>query len=619
MKKHKNETRAALGAMLCAVAAIAAAQSRGASPELAEFEWSSYGADVGGSRYAPLTRIHRGNVTRLQPAWTYRTGASGDGFASTPILVGDTLYLSTPTNIVIALDASNGRERWRFDPKLPRDVQYPEVISRGVASWRDEEAAPGAACAHRIFIGTLDARLLAIDAATGLACSDFGDRGSVNLAEGTEPSERHAYAVTSPPTIHGDLVIVGASGSREPLSDRVLRAFDARTGQLRWSWLRYANLELDVAQPPRSGVSASSAMSVDDGRGLLFVPTGSAGFRYFSGARPEDHGFANALLAVRAQTGETVWHRQLVRRDLWNLDLAAQPLLIDIEREGQSIPAVVQATRAGQLFVFDRETGEPVFEIVERPVPGSEVPDEQASPTQPFPATPPLISHAAVTAQDAWGLTFVDRAICRRKIAIYRSEGIFTPPDTRGSIATANDASGVNWGSLAYDPERQLVIAAATYLPVGIKLVPRAEGAYEVEKEPLISPLGLPCVAPPWGTLSAVDLRRNVIRWQVTLGSTRASTPWFVPSRTLGMPNLGGPIVTAGGLVFIAAATDNHLRAFDTESGRELWKARLPAGGHATPMTYEIGDRQFVVIAAGGHSGLGTPAGDYVVAFALRP
>ena len=342
-------------------------------------------------------------------------------------------------------------------------------------------------------------------------------------------------------------------------------------------------------------------------------------------------------MALRAQTGEVVWHRQLVHHDVWDFDLAAQPMLIDIEREGKSIAAVVQATKTGMLFVFDRETGEPVFEIIERPMPQSDVAGEVTSPTQPFPATPALVSHAAITPDDAWGLTFLDRDRCRKLIESHRSEGIFTPPSLQGSILSPGYVGGVNWGSLAFDSERQLVIAAVNHAPMVVTLVPRKElkpmydskafpesefahqagTPYGMRRELLASPLGLPCTPPPWGTLAAVDLRRNEIHWQVMLGSTRDMTPWFIPSRTIGMPNMGGPIVTAGGVVFVGAATDNYLRAFDIETGRELWKGRLPAGGQATPMTYEVGGRQFVVIAAGGHGGLGTTQGDYVVAFAL--
>lgn len=621
-------------------------------------QWRWYGGDAGGTRHSTHARITRDNVGQLEIAWSYRTGELGAGlararkmsFEATPILIDDTLYLSTPTNIVIALDAATGKPRWRFDPKIPRRVRYSEVVSRGVSWWTDEAAKPNAVCSQRIFFGTLDARLIALDARTGRPCASFGRGGSVDLARGARPTRRGEYQVTSPPALYRDLVLVGSSiGDNRAIEVErgIVRAFDARTGVQRWVWDPIPTSAAEASthgwteESARrtGGANAWSMLSVDLGRGLLFVPTGSASPDYFGGTRPGTNDYANSLVALRAETGELVWHRQLVHHDLWDYDLAAQPMLIDFEREGKAIPAVVQATKTGMLFVFDRETGEPVFEIVERPVPESDVPGEVASPTQPFPATPALVSHAAITPQDAWGLTVLDRASCRKLIGQYRSEGLYTPPSLQGSILSPSSIGGVNWGSLAYDSERQLIIAAVNHVPMVATLIPRdrfepmsklerysdsefaaqSGTAYGVRRELLVSPLGLPCTAPPWGSLAAMDLRRNAIRWQVVLGSTRDSTPWFVPSRTIGMPNMGGPIVTAAGLVFVAAATDNYLRAFDVETGRELWKGRLPAGGQATPMTYESRSRQFVVIAAGGHGGLGTDRGDHVIAFALPP
>lgn len=632
----------------------AAPPRRQLEDELAQWSW--YGGDAGGNRYSEAVQIDRSNVERLRIAWTYRTGELGAGFfradklafESTPILVRGALYLSTPTSIVIALDPTTGRERWRYDPQIPRELHYSEATSRGVSSWIDPLADPATACAHRIFIGTLDARLIALDGRTGKPCADFGVGGTIDLTLGVRATERGNYLVTSPPAIYRDVLITGSAigdnGAVE-LERGVVRAFDARSGAPRWSWDPIPSGTADAISlgwsaqgAQRTGAAnAWSVLSIDAGRGLVFVPTGSASPDFFGGERPGDNRYANSLVALRADTGQLVWHRQLVHHDLWDYDLAAQPLLIDIERDGKSIPAVVQATKTGMLFVFDRETGQSVFDVIERAVPQSDVAGETASPTQPFPATPALTSHAAVTPQNAWGLTFYDRGKCRELIEQYRSEGIFTPPSLRGSILSPGYAGGVNWGSLAFDSERQLVVAAVNHLPMVVTLIPREQfdskrqsgdwpdsefarqqgTAYGMRREPLMSPLGLPCTAPPWGTLAAVDLRRNTIRWQIMLGSTRDKTPWFVPSSSLGMPNLGGPVVTKGGLTFIAAATDNYLRAFDSDTGRELWKGRLPAGGQATPMTYESDGRQFVVIAAGGHGGLGTTQGDYVVAFAL--
>lgn len=643
-------------ALFAAATLVVEAAPPGRQADEEEAQWAHYGGDSGGSRHSPLTQITRENVSRLKVAWTYRTGELGQGFAradklafeTTPILVRGSLYLSTPTNIVIALDPASGRERWRFDPKIPRDWRYSEATSRGVSSWVDAAADPHARCSHRIFIGTLHARLYALDGATGQPCMGFGTGGSIDLTHGARSTGKGNYLVSSPPAIYRDIVIVGSAigdnGAVE-LERGIVRAFDVRSGALRWSWDPIPTSPAEAVQRGWSmdgarltgAANAWSILSVDAGRGLVFVPTGSASPDFFGGGRSGGNLYANSLVALRADTGNLVWHRQLVHHDLWDYDLAAQPMLVDIERDGKSIPAVVQATKTGMLFVFDRESGEPVFEVVERPVPQSDVPGEATSATQPFPATPALVSHAAVTPQDAWGLTFYDRGKCRALIEKYRSEGIFTPPSVNGTILSPGYAGGVNWGSVAFDSERHLVIAAVNNVPMVVTLIPRADlqaardsgdwvdsefarqtgTPYGMRREMLASRLGLPCTAPPWGTLAAVDLKRNAIRWQVMLGSTQDMTPWFIPSRTIGMPNMGGPMVTGGGLVFIGAAMDNYLRAFDIDTGRELWKGRVPAGAQATPMTYHVGRRQFVVIAAGGHGGLGTKQGDYVVAFAL--
>jgi quinoprotein glucose dehydrogenase len=645
-------------ALLAAAIGAVGAASLGPRPPVddEESQWNSYGGDAGGSRHAAVAQINRDNVRDLRIAWTYRTGELGVGFAradrlafeATPILARGSLFLSTPTNIVIALDPVTGAERWRYDPKIDRALHYSEATSRGVSSWIDPTADPAAPCSHRILTGTLDARLVALDGRTGRLCASFGNRGVVDTTQGVRAKERGSYLLTSPPAIYRDLAIIGSAigdNRAVELERGIVRAYDIRTGALVWSWDPIPTTDREAAAQGwtaqgaklTGAANAWSVLSVDAGRGLVFVPTGSASPDYFGGERVGDNSYANSLVALRADTGKVVWHRQLVHHDVWDYDLAAQPMLIDIERDNKSIPAVVQATKTGMLFVFDRETGEPVFEIVERPVPQSDIAGEAVSPTQPFPATPALVSHAAVTPHDAWGLTFYDRGKCRELIEQYRSEGIFTPPSVQGTILSPSYVGGVNWGSLAFDSERQLVIAAVNNVPMVVTLVPRdnlqamresgvyvdsdfanQKGTpYGARRELLASPLGLPCTAPPWGTLAAVDLKRNAIRWQVMLGSTRDMTPWFVPGRTIGMPNMGGPIVTNGGLAFIAAATDNYLRAFDVDTGRELWKGRLPAGGQATPMTYEVNGRQFVVIAAGGHARLGTKQGDHIVAFAL--
>jgi quinoprotein glucose dehydrogenase len=380
-------------------------------------------------------------------------------------------------------------------------------------------------------------------------------------------------------------------------------------------------------------------MSVDEEHGYVLVPTGSASPDFFGGKRLGSNRLANSLLALDAATGKLAWHQQLIHHDLWDFDLAAQPALVDIEVQGIPVPAVIQATKTGMLYVFDRTKGQPLFPITEKTVPRSTVPGEEAAVTQPFSSIPSLVSQRKLDPADAWGVTFWDRGKCRDLIASHRNEGIFTPPDTRGTILWPGYIGGVNWGGIAVDQSRQRIFAAVNHLPMVVTLMtqqtlesqaksddfPHSEFArqagtpYGMRREPLLSPWGLPCTAPPWGTLVSIDLRRNRIVWQVPLGSTEGIGPWFAPTRNFGTPNMGGPIATAGDLVFVGAAMDSYFRAFDLETGRELWKYRLPAGGQATPMTYRAGrdHRQYVVIAAGGHGALGTPRGDYVVAFAL--
>lgn len=650
MQFSKNLTRSLIAAFGCAVPFICGnAADTGNTDDLSQWSW--YGGDPGGSRSSDLSQIDKDNVAELEVAWTYRTGELGKNFKradkmafeATPILVDNLLYLSTPTDIVIALDPLTGEERWRFDPKIPRDVGYSEATSRGVSFWRDRGKSE--VCPLRIFVGTLDARLIALDGKTGKLCPDFGVNGSVDLTSGVRVLNKGEYMVTSPPTIYGDLVITGAaiSDNRAVSMPRgTVRAFDVRTGALKWSFdpiPRDGVRGWQASQAQLTGAAnAWTTFSVDPARGLIYVPIGSASPDFFGGARTGDNTYANSLVALRAHDGTVAWSRQFVHHDLWDYDLPAQPVLADIERDGQSRAAVIQGTKMGVLFVLDRETGEPINEIIERPVAKSTLAEEQASPTQPFTTTPPLVSHAPVTVDDAWGLTFYDRGKCRDLIRSLKSEGIYTPPGLKPMIQSPGYAGGINWGGVAFDDGRQIAIAAVNHLPTVVKLVQRDEpGAkeddvangiptehasqdgtpYRLQRGVLVSPFGIPCTAPPWGTLAAVDLQRNTLLWQVPLGTTRDFTPWFIPSRGIGMPNMGGPIVTASGLIFIGAATDNYLRAFDIATGKELWKGRLPAGGQATPMTYELSGRQYVVISAGGHGSLGTTRGDYVVAFAL--
>jgi quinoprotein glucose dehydrogenase len=630
--------------------------TRAQSPDASD--WGFYGGDAFGQHFSSLDQIKRENVGQLTVAWTYRTGELGEGFArdskltfeATPVLAFGLLYLETATNIVIALDPETGMQKWRYDPKIDRNRHYSDVAGRGVSVWEDTDPKRQGTCTRRVFVGTLDARLIALDAGSGQPCADFGTTGQVDLSANVRIRDRDDYEVTSPPAIVGDTVVVGSSVGDNRAVDverGVIRAFDARTGAQRWSFdpipdgpTHPAAAQWNLSQASTTGAANSwGVMSVDEEHGYVLIPTGSASPDFYGGKRLGSNRFANSLLAIDASNGKLVWNQQLVHHDLWDFDLAAQPVLVDIEVQGIPVPAVIQATKTGMLYVFDRQKGQPLFPITEKPVPPSRVPGEAASPTQPFSSIPSLVSQRRIDPADAWGITFWDRAKCRDLIASHRNEGIFTPPDPKGTILSPSYIGGINWGGIAIDESRQRVFAAVNHLPTVVTLMspetleqqaksddyPHSDFArqsgtpYGVRREPLLSPWGLPCTAPPWGTLASIDLRRNRIVWQVPLGSTESIGPWFAPTRDFGTPHMGGPIATAGDLVFVGAAMDSYFRAFDLETGRELWKYRLPAGGQATPMTYRAGHdlRQYVVIAAGGHGTLGTQRGDYVVAFAL--
>jgi quinoprotein glucose dehydrogenase len=622
-------------------------------------EWSAYGRDAAGSRFSPLAQIHRGNVARLAPAWTFRTGDATRGgmafhaaFEATPLVVDGTMYLSTATGHVFAVTPEDGRQRWEFDAGVDSTTHFGDYASRGVSVWLDPAARPGADCRRRILVATIDARLIALDARTGRPCLGFGTGGTVELRHGLRnaPHGPGEYEETSPPAVVRGLVIVGsgiADNNRTDAASGEVRAFDARTGALRWTWDPVPQSPRDPAYdswrgPEAHRTGAANAWSVfaaDSARDLVFIPTGSPSVDYFGGTRLGDNRYANSIVALRASTGKVVWHFQTVHHDLWDYDNAAPPALVTVRRGGRTIPAVLQATKTGMLFVLDRDTGRPIFPVEERPVPASDIPGEIASPTQPF-SSLPLLGPQRLDADSAFGLTDASRAACRARVAALRNEGPFTPPSRRGTLVLPGNIGGAHWGGLAYDPQRQIAVLPVNSVAAEIHLIDTADvrtdtldmsesrigenwnrlrgTPYILHRVLLFGPDKVPCTPPPFGTLVAIDLGSGRKLWDVPLGDMAVlHDPPVDALRGLGSPNLGGPIATAGGLVFVAAALDRRLRAFDIETGRELWSAPLPAGGKATPMTYAGADgRQYVAIAAGGDGG-GFGRGDALVVFAL--
>jgi quinoprotein glucose dehydrogenase len=624
-------------------------------------DWPQYGRNQEGTRYTPLNQINRHNVAYLEKAWEYHTGDFSDGsdgrpettFQATPILVDGVLYLATVYGRVIALNPETGAEIWTYDPGVDVTIDRGEFANRGVTYWRAADAVQGRSCERRIFVATVDARLIALDAARGTPCPDFGEAGQVDLSRGVDLGKYQAdtreYGVTSPPVVIGDLVVVGSAigDNRAATLERgIVRAFDTRTGAMRWLWDPIPREPADPAFQSWENESARrtgaanvwAQLSVDAARDLVFVPTSSPSPDYYGGDRLGSNSYADSVVALRGSSGELIWDYQIVHHNIWDYDLPAQPSLITVRKVGRDIPAIAQATKMGFLFLLHRETGEPIFPVKERPVPQSDVPGEQSWPTQPFPTRPQPLAPTTLSSDDAWGLSPLDQGKCRKLIERYRNDGIFTPSSLGGTIQYPGVIGGTNWGSVAFEPQRGWVILNMSHLPSVTGLIPREtlkagkpdvpDGAtisemqgtpYGLYRAPgLFSPLDLPCTKPPWGTLLAVDTDSGEVKWEVPLGTVRDLAPVPLPIKW-GTPNLGGPIVTQNGLVFIGAAMDNYLRAFDLETGKQLWKGRLPAGGQATPMTYRLEEngRQFVVIAAGGHGRLGTDIGDSVVAFAL--
>jgi len=646
--------RISAGLLTCC-SMLAASAGRAADPHAG---WAYYGGTQDGIRYSSLKQIDRDNVRSLEVAWVYHTGEierrgkaliMNSSTQDTPTLVAGSLLVCTPFNRLIALDPASGTERWVFDAEI--DLGHPlpyQYNCRGVTGWENPRAGRGEACASRVFMGTNDERLFALDAKTGERCRDFGVNGEIRVTQRRPQQFAGERKLVSAPVVVNGVVAVGSFVMDNLRTDAPLGtvfAFDAVTGEARWQFdpipraagTPAAATWLDGSAARTGAANVWSTMVADPERDLIFVPVASASPDFWGGERKGANLYSDSLVALRASSGKVVWHFQHVHHDIWDYDTPSPPMLIDIRRHGRVVPAVVQNTKQGFSFVLDRETGEPVFGVVERPVPQNALDGEWLSPTQPFPVAPPPLVPSRLTPDDAWGFTYYDRRACREKIRKLRFDGIFTPPTAApGSIIYPGTAGGMNWGGPAFDPARKWMIVNTTNVPQVVILVPRKEiqgisginleagndvaaalgTPYGVRREWLLSPWGAPCVKPPWGELVAVDMEKGSIEWRVPLGSIEKMLPlkfeW-----NLGTPNIGGPIVTAGGLVFIGATMDGYLRAFDIDDGSELWKDELPGGTQTTPMTYQAGGRQYVVMVSGHHLWFGSPASDAVVAYAL--
>jgi len=603
--------------------------------------WDHYGGDEGGGRFSPLTQINTGNVGSLKVAWTYHSGDLDPAklpspfnlpaFEATPILAGETLYLCSPMNKIIALNARSGEERWHFEAKPDTRDTY-LVTCRGVSYYRDAQAVAGSACAERIFSGTMDGRLLALDAATGKRCENFGERGEIDLKRDVGTVRQGEYVVTSPPLIVDDKVITGAlvvDNARADVASGVVRAFDARSGELRWAWDPVPPGWPKARAYQAGSPNAWAPLSVDSQRKLVFIPTGNPANDLYSGKRAGLDFYGSSVVALNTDTGAVAWSFQTVHHDIWDYDVGSQPVLFDFPGPDGPVPALAQATKQGFIFVLNRETGKPLLPVAERPVPRGGVSPQFVSPTQPYPVvTEPLVPER-LTEDDMWGFTPLDRWDCVRQFRAMHNAGRFTPPETQPTLQYPGNNGGPSWGSVSFDPISKLLVVNAARVPAVVQLLPREQAdaqrvhdkmdgtPYGAVRKPMLSFLGAPCNRPPWGVLAAYDMTTGKRAWEIPLGSTRDLAPWPLWF-DIGVPSQGGSIVTAGGLTFIGASTDGYIRAFETRTGKLLWQDHMPAGGQATPMTYRLPDgKQFVVISAGGHKYLRTHMGDSVIAYAL--
>ncbi|MCS3466575.1 quinoprotein glucose dehydrogenase [Pseudomonas sp. JUb42] len=639
-----------------------------AAPAMPDGDWQSYGRTAFGDRYSPLAQITPDNAHKLVPAWTFRTGdipGPGDPgettAENTPLKVNNMLYVCTPHSQVIALDPDSGKELWRYDPKISTQKAanfkgWAHMTCRGVAYHDDaayaaSPAAPAqsptatataSSCPRRLFLPTADTRLIALNADTGKVCEDFGDKGQIDLGANIGTFAPGGYYSTSPPAVTRDLVVIGGHVTDNVSNDEpsgVIRAFDVHTGRLVWNWDSGNPDDTTPIAPgktyTRNSPNMWSMFSVDEKLGMLYLPMGNQTPDQWGGNRtPESEKFSAGLTALDIATGHVRWTFQFTHHDLWDMDVGGQPTLIDMKTADGVKPAVMASTKQGSIYVLDRSTGQPIVPINEVPVPQGAVAGDHTSPTQPksdLNFMPPPLKE-----RDMWGVTPFDQALCRIDFKSLRYDGAFTPPSLQGSIVYPGNFGVFDWGGISVDPVRQIAFVNPDYMAFRSKLVPAAEveggpgrksetegvqpnkgTPYGVILEALLSPLGLPCQAPAWGYVAAVDLTTHQTLWKHKNGTVRDSSPVPLPL-TMGVPSLGGTFTTASGVGFMSGSLDQFLRAYDLRNGKQLWEGRLPAGAQTTPMTYTGKDgKQYVLVVAGGHGSLGTKQGDYVMAFKL--
>lgn len=612
-------------------------------------EWHQYGRTPYGQRYSPLDQINTDNVAKLAVAWQYQTGdvkkpddVGETTYQVTPLKVGDTLYMCTPHNWAIALDAATGKEKWKYDSNSGMNPDRQHQTCRGVTYYADPAATAGTTCAARVYLPTSDARLIALDAETGDVCTSFAENGVLHLEKGMPYNPAGYYYSTSPPAItDGKIIIGGAVNDNYSTQEQsgVIRAFDVNSGALIWNW-DSGNPDTTTPLPEGQVYTVNSpnswsVFSYDDALGLVYIPLGNQVPDQLGMGRSEHvEKYSSSIVALDIKTGAMRWVRQTVHHDLWDMDVPAQPVLIDITKDGATIPALVGPTKQGDIYVLDRRTGEPIIEVREVPAPTGAIPEDFTAPTQPVSGL--TFMPDPLTEKNMWGVTMFDQLKCRIDFLSMKYEGRYTPPSLEGTIVYPGNFGTFNWGSVAVDPERQIMFGMPTYLAFTSRLVPRdqipAKGQDEKGSEqglnrndgapygvfmgPFLGPLGIPCQAPPWGYVAGADLATGHIAYKHKNGTVRDMTPLPLAFK-LGVPGIGGPIITKGGVAFLGAAVDDYIRAYDVTTGRQLWEGRLPAGGQATPMTYTVGDKQYVLIVAGGHGSVGTKPGDYVIAYTL--